>query len=559
MRYKSGIEVDTVIYAQIRQDMSSYPNMVTHEDGTVTVRQVNSSYFLNSDQWRIYKLQAIHQFQPMIKEFMTERSRKTIYFDFDNETLNLEVKYIFFKRLFNQNWKISTIFQSLQNPLKRLTEFINEQYTTLSSFQQLKIDKAEQEYIEWLNNQGIRTKRIKRQPFYNDVEIKTSVVAILRTLYTDFIKFANQQEEWKKDIWDVRKLNESFGVKYNQTSANYYLNFSKIEQENLRSNIKMYFRQRLISKHKFAWNTAINYMNVLSKFFSFLNEMEDKRIELKYIDRYHIEAYIHYLHEYANQFEHRGANPERYIASSLRVVKKFLKDLQKYEYDIAPLKNIDHLIYIEDIPKRHIKSNSQINYIPDYVLRQLFHCLDDLDRDMQAIVWIAYKTGLRASDILTLTADCLIQLNGQYWLETDLQKSHVKGHRIPIDDELATIVLELIDQSRQNRQGRKLLFVRNQGSRYGQPIDQSFVRLALNKFSYRNQIKDESGNIFHFTLHQFRHTYAMKLLNGGADIYLVQDLMGHLSLSMTMKYAKLLDQTKREVFNSIVQQGVFRV
>src|SRR5690606_32126211 len=96
-------------------------------------------------------------------------------------------------------------------------------------------------------------------------------------------------------------------------------------------------------------------------------------------------------------------------------------------------------------------------------------------------------------------------------------------------------------------------------SRYGQPIDQSFVRLALNKFSYRNQIKDESGNIFHFTLHQFRHTYAMKLLNGGADIYLVQDLMGHLSLSMTMKYAKLLDQTKREVFNSIVQQGVFRV
>src|SRR5690606_20220272 len=53
------------------------------------------------------------------------RSRKTIYFDFDNGTLNLEVKYIFFKRLFNQNWKISTVFQSLQNPLKRLTVFCN--------------------------------------------------------------------------------------------------------------------------------------------------------------------------------------------------------------------------------------------------------------------------------------------------------------------------------------------------------------------------------------------------------------------------------------------------
>lgn len=559
MRYKSDIEVDSVIYDQIRQDMSSYPNKILHDDGTVTVRQVNSSYFLLSDQWRIYKMNAIKQFQSMIKDFMTERSRKTIYFDFYSETLNLEVKYVYFRRLFNHNWKISTVFQSLQHPLKKLTEFINEEYPTLTSLKQLKIDKAEQEYITWLNNRGIKTKRVKKQPFYNGVVINTSAVAILRMLYSDFIDFANQQEEWRKDIWDIRKLKEVYGINYNQTSANYYLNFTKINQENMRNELKMYFRQRLISKHKFAWSTSLNYMNVLSKFLNWIMDLESDWTDLKQLERHHIQDYIHYLHEYANQFNHRGANPEYYIASSIRVVRKFLQDLQRYQYNCAPIKGSNHLIFSEDIPKAKTKSISQVDYIPDYVLKQLFDHLEDLDYDIQAIVWITYKTGLRISDVLTLNYECLIQLNGQYWLETDLKKTHVKGHRIPIDDQLANLLLELTERTKLNGDESGLLFIRNQGPRQGKPMDHAFVRLALNKFALRNHIEDESGNIFHFTLHQFRHTFAMKLLNGGADIFTVQELLGHASLSMTMKYAKLLDQTKREVFNSVVRRGVFEV
>ena len=48
------------------------------------------------------------------------------------------------------------------------------------------------------------------------------------------------------------------------------------------------------------------------------------------------------------------------------------------------------------------------------------------------------------------------------------------------------------------------------------------------------------------------------MLNGGADILTVQELLAHASPEMTMRYAKLLDDTKRKIFEKVVKKGVFR-
>lgn len=58
-------------------------------------------------------------------------------------------------------------------------------------------------------------------------------------------------------------------------------------------------------------------------------------------------------------------------------------------------------------------------------------------------------------------------------------------------------------------------------------------------------------------MHHFRHTYAIKLINNGIDIFTVQELLAHLSPEMTMVYAKLLDETKRKAFEKVVTDGVF--
>lgn len=101
------------------------------------------------------------------------------------------------------------------------------------------------------------------------------------------------------------------------------------------------------------------------------------------------------------------------------------------------------------------------------------------------------------------------------------------------------------------------IFACYQGARKGNPLPQKTVAFHLNNLAKKKNILDESGKIFHFKTHQFRHTYAVKMLNGGADILTVQELLAHASPEMTVQYAKVLDDTKRKTFESVIKQGIF--
>jgi hypothetical protein len=59
---------------------------------------------------------------------------------------------------------------------------------------------------------------------------------------------------------------------------------------------------------------------------------------------------------------------------------------------IAPYQDIRFLIYPQDLPKHEKKNSSQIDYIPDFVLEQLFEHINDLHKDLIPVVWIAFKT-----------------------------------------------------------------------------------------------------------------------------------------------------------------------
>ncbi|QNU39642.1 tyrosine-type recombinase/integrase [Geobacillus sp. 44B] len=321
-------------------------------------------------------------------------------------------------------------------------------------------------------------------------------------------------------------------------------------------------KQRLLSKNNFSWGTALNYMKYLTPFITFIFSLEPTWNDLKQLKRSHMEQYIQWLHEYAkSNLKKKNANPEHHISKSLNIIQKFLEDIQRYEYDIAPETHVSLLIFPEDKPKQKKKSIDQIDYIPDYVLEQLFAHINELHEDVQPVIWVAFKTGLRISDVLGLTQDCLVKLNGKYYIETDIEKTYVKGHRIPIDDELASILAVLIDKSIKNSNDdnnpEKYIFVRYRGSRKGKPFSQKWVQKQLNTLAKTKHITDENGNLFHFKTHQFRHTYAVKMLNSGADILTVQELLAHASPEMTMRYAKLLDNTKRKAFEEAIKQGVF--
>ncbi|MFJ8099975.1 tyrosine-type recombinase/integrase [Lysinibacillus sp. NPDC096212] len=555
MKQIKNVQVEAIGFHEgLQRALSTYPEKTVQKDGSVSIEQVKNSYFLINDKWNINVISEIKQFEELVSNY--NYSNKNIQFQFDNPSINLEVKYVYYQQLFNDLWTIKSIFMN-QSPLKRITEFLNEKYPKLSSLLDLDIDKAEREYLFWLNEKGMPTQatvKVKNKEYLN----KSGLANFLRKIYKTFFQYTDTREEWEKDRWDVRILHDKYCIDYNKSRNNYYIDFSNIDQ-NIREQVKKYVKQRLISKNNFSWGSALSYLSILPKFFTCIFSLEPTWKDLK---RTHIVKYIEHLHEYAiKNLKQRNAHPERHVNESLSTLQKFLEDIQRYEYEMAPETHVRLLIFPEDKPKRRKKSIDQIDFIPDFVLEQLFTHINDLHKDVQPVVWVAFKTGLRISDVLGLTIDCLVKLNEQYSIETDIEKTYVKGHRIPIDEQLANILAVLIDKSKelshQENNPEGYIFVRYRGQRKGKPFSQKWVQDQLNILANRKNITDENRDLFHFKTHQFRHTYGVKMLNGGADILTVQELLAHASPEMTLRYAKLLDNTKRKAFESVMKQGVF--
>lgn len=476
-------------------------------------------------------------------------------------TVNLEIKYVWYQKLFKEEWTLTTVFGGQNRTLNRISEFLNSKYRNLDSLLNLDSEKLEREWLFWLSEKGIKIKRTKKSG--SEVQnLKTSIAASLPSICNKLFQLTDYREEWEKERWDVRNLHSKYGIEYNLSVASYFIDFTKIQHSIFQEQVKRYIKQRLLSKNNFTWASAQLLMQYLPRFLGFIYLIQPNWKDLNALKRNHIEQYIQWLHEYTkSNLKNKNANPERYIARSLSYLQIFLEDIQRYQYDIAPITNVRLLVFSTDKPKQKKKSNDQIDYILDHVLEQLFANINDLHKDVQPVLWVAFKTGLRISDTLGLTQDCLIKLNGKYYLETDIEKTYVKGHRIPIDEDLANILAVFIHESKvksnDDNNPNKFIFVCYRGSRKGKPIGQERIRSELNVYAKAKNITDEDGNLFHFKTHQFRHTYAVKMLNGGADILTVQELLAHASPVMTMRYAKLIDETKRKAFEEVMKQGVF--
>jgi integrase/recombinase XerD len=63
-----------------------------------------------------------------------------------------------------------------------------------------------------------------------------------------------------------------------------------------------------------------------------------------------------------------------------------------------------------------------------------------------------------------------------------------------------------------------------------------------------------AGIIKAYSPHSLRHTFATQLLNAGASLEVVKELMGHRSLDVTLRYAQLYDRTKRAQYDQAMAQ-----
>jgi integrase len=500
-------------------------------------------YFLENNTWNVSFFLNLPQFKSQESKSLIN---KKIYFSAFKYKIKDDFKVIIHEMIIKKDYSIGATVK-LSRYFTKIGRFLKCLYPNIESLLELDFNKVEIEWNSWLAENYFITDK-KR---------------IFKQLYSYYYELIIQPEEWEKDVWTIDKIIDKNHIEYNRNSSmSKKIQFDNIENVYFRNILKKYIKQRLLSNNHFAWGTALVYSVAISRL---LNEIYGKNptwIDLTKLERNNIEEYLIFLNTYANSPKNKIKNKCDWILNNVIFAQKFLEDIQVMEYPEAPIKDVRKLIYQTDKPSINYKSQYQrIKYIPDEVLEQLITHINELPDKVKIVVWIMFKTGLRISDTLNLRQDCLIKLNGKYWIEADIQKTGIMGHRIPIDDDLAQVVAGMINKVR-NEVNRiinpwDLLFPSECIIRETKSITSEYVSKSLNKIAKKYNIKDNQGNIFHFNNHKFRHTYAVKLLNCGTDIITIQELMAHASPEMTLRYARLLDDTKRIAFDNAVKSGIF--
>jgi len=545
---------------KIIYELGHYTDMITNSDGSLSYIDKTNSYFLENNKWHIDFFKDIQRLKPSCEKYNS--AVKNIMFEFNNNNLNLEMKYIVINKLFSSQWNFMSLLYCYGNVIKHLSRFINNLYPNINSFMELDKDKARLQWVDWLNKEGrCISKQIQEATNGKIYSHRTNLLGFLENTYDYLFKILDLREEWEKDQWDVRNL-VKYGLEYNKTAQNHHIIFTGVKNVYFRKLLKKYCKNRLIGKNNFKTSTAQSCIVVLSRFLNFIFTIQPLWKDLVELSRNDFEKYIEYINVYSTErLTQVNANPKNFIIGQITTVKAFLEYIQLRDYIESPKTNISRLIFNDDKPKRKKRTDKVISYVPEDILENFIRKLNYLHHVAQPIVLVMLYTGMRISDVLSLKHNCLINMNNQYWIETDILKTSTMNHRIPIDNKIADMLAVLISESKKisNKDNNpdNYIFCRYSGRRKGTPYTQGWMRQKLCDFARKNDITDNEGNIFHFYNHIFRHTYAVRMLNNGVDIIVLQDLLAHASPEMTLVYAKLLDDTKKKAFEKAVKNGVF--
>lgn len=142
-----------------------------------------------------------------------------------------------------------------------------------------------------------------------------------------------------------------------------------------------------------------------------------------------------------------------------------------------------------------------------------------------AILELLYSSGLRVSELSGLNVD---DLN----IRESLVKIKGKGKKeriVPVGSKAVGAIKSYLVERMLRRSRDKALFLNRMGTR----LTDRGVRRIVVKYARASSMTGHVGP------HVLRHSFASHLLQGGADLRVIQELLGHASLSTTQKYTHL--------------------
>lgn len=279
------------------------------------------------------------------------------------------------------------------------------------------------------------------------------------------------------------------------------------------------FIEYLIIDKKYSENTVKSYKNDLKKYETFM-----KNINIQNIKENHIKNYLKYLKD--NNNDNRTIN---HNISTLRSFYKFLL-IEKIIKD-NPMEYIEMPKTKKSLPKT--LSIEEIDKLLDIKLTDSFSYRN------KAMLELMYSSGLRVSELVNVkihdidVSNCIIRIMGK----------GKKERIVPLGD-YAIKYIELYLKEHRNklikRELNEYLFLNNHGKKMTR---QGFFKI-LKQLAREKNIKTD------FSPHTLRHSFATHLLNGGADLRSIQEMLGHESISTTQIYTHVSKEQLKENYNN---------
>lgn len=284
---------------------------------------------------------------------------------------------------------------------------------------------------------------------------------------------------------------------------------------------------------------------------------------VKHMNNIYISDFLSYLEVEANyskntinSYENDLNKFEEYYKSK-DLLKITSKDIEKYIQtlsDLAPTTvshNISSLktfysyflkqVRISNNPTDGIKSPKLGIHLPTYLTIDEVNKLLDIEvtdafsSRNKAILELMYATGLRISEVISLEFknidydECIIRVMGK----------GSKERIVPVNDYAIRYLKEYIDNYRPELVKNEInnyIFLNN----HGRMLTRQGIFKMIKNYAALKNIKKTIGP------HTLRHTFATHLLENGADLRVIQELLGHSDISTTQIYTHL---TKEALHN----------
>lgn len=307
------------------------------------------------------------------------------------------------------------------------------------------------------------------------------------------------------------------------------------------TNEQLLFLDYLKNNLNYSENTIKSYSQDISLFESFLLK---NNIDFRNITREDVRKFM------ASRLKSRTYRGKNESPRSIRRRVSALKKYYTFLYERKMVNTNPFLLIVT--PKKH-------NKLPEVLYESQIKKLllenskreDYLVSRDQALLELMYSSGLRCSEVVNLTISN-IDFSSRFMRVFGKGK---KERLVPFSDEARKAMIdyaknlrkEILTKNEINLREQQYFFINSKGG-----------KLTSRGLEYiMSEIIKKTGLNLGFNLHPhvLRHTFATQLYNKGADLRMIQELMGHESIETTSIYAHVSKKKIQEEYNAFFPKG----